>query len=42
MDVVKVKAEEIVNLTGYGFQDEQNIMLFETETGIIAVDKETG
>ena len=40
--VVAVKPEEIENLTDLGFKEEEDLMVFETETGVVGVDKETG
>lgn len=40
--VVAVKPEEIQNLGDLGFQEDADLMVLETETGIVGVDKETG
>ena len=40
--VTVVKPDEIESLPDLGFKDEGDLMIMETETGIIGVDKETG
>ena len=40
--VAVVKPEEIESLPELGFKDDGDLMIMETETGIIGVDKETG